>query len=385
MPEAVSLFAGYFGEYPFNTEKYAMSQLGFYGGIENQTNTIIGYMSLDWLAVMVHELSHMWFGDMITCESWHHGWLNEGFATYCEALWAEHLGGFEAYKANMRLNEWLAGGTLYLNDISDPFEIFVPIIYEKGAYVVHMLRGVLGDSLFFACMSTYASDPDLRYGHATTEDLQAICESVSGMDLDFFFTQWVYEEYFPVYRYRFTQDNASRVVHVEIRQMQSLGPSVFEMPIELRFNYADGTNGSVVVWNDQRVQTYDLPAEQAVTQMLFDPDGWILRTASPLGSEPQDIACTSERIVLLPNRPNPFSTTTNICFVLPRPGWVTVQLTDMEGHLVRRLPEQFASAGLNTVTWDGSDVKGRRAPSGAYMCTIQTVDGSASSRLQLIR
>ncbi len=98
LPDVMKCFSSLFGDYPFSREKYGMTQLGYYGGIENQTNTIINQMSQSWFEVSVHELAHMWFGDMITCEDWHHAWLNEGFATYCEALWSEYENGFDAYR-----------------------------------------------------------------------------------------------------------------------------------------------------------------------------------------------------------------------------------------------------------------------------------------------
>ncbi len=114
LPEAIQVFSDLFGTYPFDNEKYGMTQLGFYGAIENQTNTIQNTLSLSWFDVTVHELGHMWFGDMITLADWHHCWLNEGFATYSEALWDEHLYGFTGYKNNIANNEFWNGGTLYL-------------------------------------------------------------------------------------------------------------------------------------------------------------------------------------------------------------------------------------------------------------------------------
>jgi len=153
----------------------------------------------------VHELAHMWFGDMITCKDWHHGWVNEGFATYSEALWAEYVGGFSAYQNNIATNEYFDGGTLYLQDVSDPFQIFIRIIYYKGAYVLHMLRGVLGDAVFFEILRQYSTDPQLMYSEATTEDFKAVCESVSNMDLTFFFDQWIYDEFYPIYEYDYVQ------------------------------------------------------------------------------------------------------------------------------------------------------------------------------------
>ena len=86
-PDVFNFFSSLFGPYPFKNEKYAMCELGYYGGIEKQTNTIMGGLNEDWFGVAVHELAHMWFADMITCKTWNHGWLNEGFATYAEALW----------------------------------------------------------------------------------------------------------------------------------------------------------------------------------------------------------------------------------------------------------------------------------------------------------
>jgi aminopeptidase N len=209
LSEVIELFSTLFGSYPFQKEKYGMTQIGFYGAIENQTNTIQNNLSAEWFGVSVHELAHMWFGDMITCEDWHHGWLNEGFATYCEALWYEHLEGFEAYRYVMGGNEYYEGGTLYLQDISDPFDIFIRIIYRKGSYTLHMLRGVLGDSLFFQCLKSYASAAEFRFGHANTSDFQSTCENISGMDLDFFFDQWIYDHYFPIYQFGYWQNSST--------------------------------------------------------------------------------------------------------------------------------------------------------------------------------
>jgi aminopeptidase N len=152
LPEAMRLFSRLFGRYPFSSEKYGMTQIGFYGAIENQTNTIQNSLDIGSFDVSVHELAHMWFGDMITCSSWHHGWLNEGFATYCSALWAEHSSGQQAYRNYMKNREYFYGGTIYLQITDDPFYIFIPIIYSKGAWVLHMLRGVLGDEAFFSSL-----------------------------------------------------------------------------------------------------------------------------------------------------------------------------------------------------------------------------------------
>jgi len=220
LPDAMGFFSEKYGPYPFREEKYGMTQLGFYGAIENQTNTIQNSLGTNWFYVSVHELAHMWFADMITCDTWHHGWVNEGFASYSEALYNEHVNGFSSYKDYMVDFEYYDPGTLYMYDVSDPFSVFQPIIYRKGAYFLHMLRGVLGDSTFFDAVYNYASDSSFIYGLATTEDFQTVCENTSGQDLEYFFDQWIYDEFYPVYEYYYEQNQASGMLEIMIQQTQ---------------------------------------------------------------------------------------------------------------------------------------------------------------------
>ncbi len=371
LPQAIELFSDLFTPYPFQTEKYGMTQLGFYGAIENQTNTIINNMSLSNFDVAVHELSHMWFGDMITCANWHHGWLNEGFATYCEALWAEHLGGFAAYKNNMMSNQYFGSGTLYLQNISDPFQIFIGIIYQKGAYVLHMLRGVLGDSLFFESLYRYASNPAFRYGEATTEDFQGVCETVSGMDLDFFFEQWIYDQNYPAYQYSFSQNPASFQATVRIQQIQaSYGAGwrpVFGMPVQLKFNYLNGSDTLVTVWNDQQDQSFAIDLAAQIGSMEFDPDRWILRTAQYV------VGIANEPFHHLPadysigqNYPNPFNPETSIRFSIPQAEHVKITVYNILGEEKAELLDQRISAGTHIVKFDG-----RGLASGIYFYEFQ--------------
>ncbi len=287
MPEAMELFSNLFGEYPFKDEKYGMTQLGFYGAIENQTNTITNNMSLDWLSVSVHELSHMWFGDMITCKSWHHGWLNEGFATYSEALWAESQGGEEAYRSTVASFEYYNSGTLYLQDDSDPFNIFISIIYNKGAYVLHMLRGILGDEIFFNALKTYATDPDLVYGYAETEDFKNVCENISGRDLDYFFEQWIYNEGFPRYNYGWKSENINGNYEVEllIEQVQNMGP-IFKMPIELGITYKDSTEEIITIWDSTQSQSFQFSFSKEPLDITLDPNNWVLKKVQQIFYDP---------------------------------------------------------------------------------------------------
>ncbi|NPD46923.1 MULTISPECIES: M1 family aminopeptidase [unclassified Lentimicrobium] len=279
MPDAMAFFSEIFGPYPFSDEKYGMTQLGYYGAIENQTNTITNNMSQDWLDVSVHELAHQWFADYITCENWHHGWVNEGFASYAEALYFEHRDGFEAYQSYVIDFEFYNSGTLYIDDISDPFSgVFRPIIYNKGAYVLHMLRGVLGDEMFFNVIYEYATNDNFKYGWANTEDFQSVCEEVSGEDLDYFFEQWIYDERYPKYRYNYL--SSTNLTEVIIQQSQGLlgWREIFTMPLEIYFQFEDGSDTIVSVFNDEIEQHFAFNFEQEVIDMEIDPGSWVLCT-----------------------------------------------------------------------------------------------------------
>ncbi len=279
MPDAIQFFSDTYGIYPFSNEKYGMTQLGFYGAIENQTNTITNNMRSSWIYISVHELAHMWFGDNITCNNWHHAWLNEGFATYSEALWEEHKYGFGAYKSYIANEEYWNSGTLYLENAQDTFNIFQSIIYSKGSYTLHMLRGVLGDNLFFEALHDYATSPRFMYGNATTEDLQEVFENTSGMDLGFFFEQWVYDELYPKYFYNYYQ-NADNELGLVIYQGQEelwgYRP-VFEMPIQVKFNFSGGGDTTITVWNDKQTQEFNFQFAETVSSVAIDPEKWILR------------------------------------------------------------------------------------------------------------
>jgi aminopeptidase N len=369
MPQTMALFSNLFGEYPFAEEKYGMTQLGYYGAIENQTNTIINNMSMSWYDISVHELAHMWFGDMITCESWQHGWLNEGFATYCEALWEESIGGFQAYKNNINSNRYLQGGTLFLQDDSNPFQIFVGIIYSKGAYVLHMLRGVLGDSLFFDCLYNYSTDSNFMYDHASTEDFQTICETTSGMNLDFFFDQWIYDEYYPQYKYSFRQNDTTFTSLITIQQIQNSNGwrEIFEMPVKLQFNFIDNSDTMITVWNDQQTQLYWFDFDKQLSSVNFDPDEWILKTVQQvIDNVPEDRSSIPDKISLLPNYPNPFNPETTIQYNLPQSIHVKIEVFNLLGQKIKTILDANRNAGNHQIQFNAEGIA-----SGVYFYKLE--------------
>jgi aminopeptidase N len=355
--DMIEFFAGLFGEYPFVLEKYSMAEIGFYGAIEKQTKTIMGGVSSSWYMIVLHELAHMWFGDMISPVSWHHCWVNEGFATYCEALWWGDKYGQQQYHSYMNGLKYWQGGTIYLYDISNPFGIFLTICYDKGAWVLHMLRHVVGDSVFFDAMYQYATDPQYMYKNASTEDVQQVFQTVSGMDLTAFFDQWIYDEYYPRYLYRwYTTDDTDGRTEVTVVIEQTQGNqgwrAVFEMPIDLRFTIG-GSDTTITVQNNDTLQTYQFSFSQAPTAVSLDPDEWILRYAELGIEEDQEHAATTAH-TQLHCTPNPVSKNAVIEYTVGAAGDVCIELYNVAGQKIRTLVQERNDTGVYRFTFDAS-------------------------------
>jgi len=282
-PEIVQMIGALsesYGPYPFLDEKYAISQFVWGGGMEHQTNTSQSSTWYSW-SLNSHELAHQWWGDMVTCKTWSDIWLNEGFASYSEALYQEWKSGVSAYQSWMNGMIYTGGGTIYVYDTSNVGMIFHGgRSYDKGAWVVHMLRHVLGDATFFDALAEYRNQ--YLYKSATTDDFRVVCEQVSGLDLSQFFSDWIFGTYYPRYTYAFytVPDGDSVGVKVKIDQLQLSPPQVFNMPIDLRFTDGVETR-TLVVNNDERSQWFDLKLSFEPTSMVLDPDGWILQFSWP--------------------------------------------------------------------------------------------------------
>lgn len=279
-------FRPLFGLYPFVDEKYGIYEFGFGGGMEHQTNTGEGVF-IPW--VSAHELTHQWWGDNVTCRTWHDIWLNEGFATYGEALWAEFRPGSNGLAA---LKSWMAqrrpdvvDDTVYVYDTTDVGRMFdYDYTYKKGAWVLHQLRHVVGDPTFFDILAAYRAA--FEGSAATTDDFAAIASSVCGSDLTWFFNEWVYGGGAPAYQYGWqtVQIRGQAYVRLSIRQTQTAGGMpVFVMPLDVRISHSGGPT-TRVVWNDAEVEHYVLPVPAAASDVALDPDDWVLHTANNAGT-----------------------------------------------------------------------------------------------------
>jgi aminopeptidase N len=386
----LTIFSDLFGLYPFADEKYGHAEFGWGGGMEHQTMTsLVSFGS----SLVAHELSHQWFGDMITCANWPNIWMNEGFATYAEALYLERLTGVSSYKADIgydMMSASYASGSVYVQDTADVNHLFDGnLVYAKGAVILHMLRHVLGDSIFFHSLKSYATDPRFRFNVATTEDFQGVCETESGKDLDFFFSEWVYGEGYPHYTYSWRaipDTDGGFIVPITITQSGTSQPAFFSMPIDFRLTGA-GLDTTVILFNNAAEQYFIVHVPVEPTAGSLDPDDWILKSATRVSET--DIASTKAptRFGLEQNYPNPFNPTTSIGYsvgVDSRGSLVTTMVRlavyDMLGREVAVLVNEKKAPGNYEVRFNASGLA-----SGIYFYRL-TADGFIQSRkMQLLK
>jgi len=316
--DMLRIYSDDFGLYPFIREKYGHSQFGWGGGMEHQTMTSLGGFDE---GLVAHEMAHMWFGDMITCANWPNIWMNEGFATYSTGLYYEGKYGtasYNSYLSSVMNDAKYATGSIYVHDTSNVNILFDwSLVYAKGASVLHMLRHVLGDSVFFRSLRTYAGDPRYRFGVATTEDFKRVCETVSGTQLDYFFDEWIYGEKYPQYLCRWNAAKGTSGYDVALSLAQTTGtanPAFFSMPVECRLAAA-GWDTTVVLFNSFNEQQFTLKTSHMPDTVQVDPQHWILCNAQSIRSDQAFLSVNTQTIafgaidVNVPLRDTTFSVT----------------------------------------------------------------------------
>lgn len=393
-----------FGPYPFRGEKYGHAEFIWWGAMEHQTVTSIGTSSIngdgtrDWL--IVHELGHQWFGDHLTPAAWRDIWLNEGFATYTEALWREDRAYRQALDAGMgeaaardeahdvylakleagrSEGDWADQGPVY-----DPVPVFPGgVIYDKGAWILHMLRGRLGDETFFELLGEWGrvggrgsavTGEGERIGyHVTTEEWIELAEIYAGESLGAFF--WPYLEEIESPEIVFQREigdgtaGAGTQLTVSLRQVQARPfDNVFPIRVvteagsEVRTLRLTGPTAEAV-WQ------FDSPVSYAV----LDPDHWVLwRPAS-------GVANTNGITRLYPNPSR--GSLLNLRYHLGSDARIVFRVYDALGREVhaRDLGTIEAEAGFNELSWDQRGADGRRLASGVYWAALE-IDGHRSVR-----
>ena len=273
-------------EYPW--DKYAqVCCYHFGGGMENTSATTLteatlhddrAHLDQSSDGLVAHELAHQWWGDLVTCSDWSHLWLNEGFATYFEALWDEHANGPDEFAVNMhrKAGSAIGGGRdkpIVWHGYKDPDEQFDSRAYPKGAWVLHMMRRRLGDEMFWKVINAYAT----RHAHQNVEtsDLRKAVEDVSGKAFGRFFYDWTERPGCPDVRVAFEWKPEDYLASITVEQRQKSEAFHFPLKLDFRFDEADEPYTITHDVTEKRHQFY-LPLKHRPTMLRVDPDMAVL-------------------------------------------------------------------------------------------------------------
>jgi aminopeptidase N len=272
-------------DYPWAKYYQVMVQDFMEGGMENTSLTTLTERSLFTAAtenlrtsqgLVAHEMAHQWFGDLVTCKDWSDIWLNEGFATYYALLYDGHKNGsdsmlYGAYKTAQSIfgvsNDILP---IVRHQYEDPNDTFGYLAYEKGSYVLRMLRAQLGEDLYRRCIKTYLQRH--QYGNVVTADLSAVIEELSGRSYDQFFDQWVYHAHYPELAASYSWDEKAKLAKISIQQKQTLSESVllFNFPLAIAFHGKSGRVEKTITIKQQSEDFY-FPLSEAPSAVRLDP------------------------------------------------------------------------------------------------------------------
>lgn len=288
--EMVRHFSQRFGV-PYPYEKYAQVVVAdfIFGGMENTTATTLTEYALyderaalDYDAddLLAHELAHQWFGDLLTCRDWSHGWLNEGFATWAETVFAEHHRGtdeatwhaLEAWKAYLAEDGGEYRRPIVCKEYEEPIDVFDRHLYQKASWVLRFLRSQLGEEGFWASLARYVTTN--QGGTVVTDDLRRAVEATTGRNIEAFLDQWVHGAGHPEFKASWSFDEDRRVLTVRLEQTQKEEAgtaAAFQgtLTVEVVAGGATARHRLAVV---ERVHAFHLPCDARPGAVRFDPD-----------------------------------------------------------------------------------------------------------------
>lgn len=281
---------------PYPYDRYSqVSVVDFIaGGMENTSiTTMTERIILDDSArltrsmdgLIAHELAHQWFGDLMTCRDWSHIWLNEGFATYLEAVFQEHQFGRDELIHDMLQNQKQVIAAdrgegkkpVVSRMYNDPNGVFGYRPYAKGASVLHMLRNELGDEIFWRSINAYATRHQNKI--VETSDLMRTAEDISGKSLEQFFDQWLYHTGVPELDVNYDWDNDQKLAKVTVHQTQKVTDAtpLFAFSTSIAF-YGDGWTHIEPVTITDNVHTFFVALDNRPSYVRIDPEAFILKT-----------------------------------------------------------------------------------------------------------
>ena len=280
---AMEFYDEYVGPYAY--EKLANITSPVTGGgmeaasaIMYHETSVTGERTERWRNVIIHEVAHQWFGNAVTESDWDDVWLSEGFATYFTLLFIEHAYGRDEFVAGLRSSadrifaqyESDPEYRIVHDDLADMGRVTSGATYQKGSWILHMLRNHLGDETFWEGIRVYYAL--FMNSNATTADFRTVMEEVSGLDLTLFFEQWLYNGGNPRLEGWWEYDRTARAIRIEINQTQTAGPT-FELPLEIGVHFDGATLPAMVeqVAVDARFHRFVIPVEAEPTRVTLDP------------------------------------------------------------------------------------------------------------------
>jgi aminopeptidase N len=358
--DAMQLFHNTFAPYPFIKEKYGHTQFGWGGGMEHQTNTFLINTDAN---LMAHELGHQWFGNKVTCGSWQDIWLNESFATYCANYYAEK---FDTSFFQLILTNHLAqitslpDGSVMVDDTTNVNRIFNSrLSYNKGAYVLRMLRFTLGDSLFFRGIRQYQNDATLQYSFARTADFKRNMEQVSGIDLTYFFNQWITGQGYPSFQIQWSQ-NKNNWAKIKVNETTSHSSvSFFKTPLALTFKNTFQQKTIIIQVNSNGAETW--------ADIGFAADTVLIDTEKQLISKNNTstkIKSSTANINEIKLYPNPVQDNLYVSLKNPSDKKLTIQIYTSIGQLISQ--QQFDTIGQDELL----ELSFSRIPEGNYLVKV---------------
>lgn len=361
VPSHIEFLSEKFGEYPYKNEKYGHAQWNRGGGMEHSTMSFVGSFSFN---LVVHELAHMWFGDKVTCATWHDIWLNEGFADYCTGLMTEFYEGDQDFKSwkSARVQDITSqnGGSVYNPDAESESRTFNSrLTYKKGSMVVHLIRYMMNnDELFYQTFKNWLDDPEFAWGYADTEDLKAFLEAQTGNDWTDYFNDWIYGEGHPIFNILVDKTSGSNELTVHFSQSGSHSSvPYFHTPFEIEFR----GSGS-----QKETRRFEISAQQ----QSFEVNDLGFNVTSIVPNPGSDVVCKIASSVLNTDEldldseikiyPNPVYSLLNIeSGVRIR----QIEITDVSGKTVYK---------KSKINQNQFEVQTRNFPKGVYIIQIKT-------------
>jgi aminopeptidase N len=288
--QALEFYSNYVG--PFVYERLANIQSNSVsGGMEAASailyseNSVVGDRNERWRNVVIHEIAHQWFGNSVTEYDWDDVWLSEGFATYFTLLFIEHAYGRDAFLRSLAESKRLVDAfhvqhpqyRIVHDNLKDMEQVTSSHTYQKGSWILHMLRGVVGTENFWKGIQSYYTK--YMNGSATTADFRREMEDASGMSLTDFFDQWLYTPGALQLKGSWRYNPAKKVVTITLDQVQTEG-NFFKMPIQVALHTGKDKPLIKSLQLTAKQNMFIIPVDAVVDNVVLDPETWVLMDAT---------------------------------------------------------------------------------------------------------